>query len=102
MAASQIYMLIFLSFYFGVLIGLRSYMLCRQTNVDPIKKFGLNQTIVKQRDLFKQVFFYWSLLLLVTLIFRNQRLILNVKLTGLPISNTPLLIAIFRTSDIFD
>ena len=40
MAASQIYMLIFLSFYFGVLIGLRSYMLYRQTNVDPIKKFG--------------------------------------------------------------
>ena len=40
MTISQIYMLTIFILYFGVLIGLRSYLLHRKTKVNPVKRFG--------------------------------------------------------------
>ena len=44
-------MLIFLILYFGVIIGLRSYILFKQTKVNPIKNFGVKSKHAKAERL---------------------------------------------------
>jgi len=51
MSNIQIAMLIFLFLYLGVLIGVRSYILFRQTKVNTIRKFGTKSKNVKAERL---------------------------------------------------
>ncbi len=51
MSNIQICMLLFLLLYFGVIIGLRSYILYSQTKVNPIKNFGAKSKQVKAERL---------------------------------------------------
>ncbi len=41
----QIYMVVFLLIYFGLVIGIRSMMLYHKTKIDPIKDFGKKPTV---------------------------------------------------------